>query len=71
MEAYDRHMVATFGKSSAQARVQVAAPDEGERVLDVACGIGSSARYAAAFVGAIGLALGLWRGLPRRFTQVP
>ena len=53
-EAYDRYMVATFGNSFAQALVQVAAPDEGERILDVACGTGSSARYAAAFVGTTG-----------------
>jgi SAM-dependent methyltransferase len=58
-DAYDRYMVASFGNSFSQALVQLAAPDEGERVLDVACGTGSVARYAAAFVGGAGQVVGL------------
>jgi len=50
-EAYDRCMMAAFGNSFAQALVQIAAPDEGERVLDVACGTGAVARYATTLSG--------------------
>jgi SAM-dependent methyltransferase len=72
-EAYDRYMVAAFGNSFAQALVQVAAPDEGERVLDVACGTGSSARYAAAFVGTTGQVVGfdLNPGMLGRARSIP
>ena len=58
-DAYDRYMVASFGNSFSQALVQLAAPDEGERVMDVACGTGAVARYAAAFVGGAGQVVGL------------
>jgi SAM-dependent methyltransferase len=39
--------------------VQVAAPAEGERVLDVACGTGAVARFTAPLVGPTGLVNGL------------
>jgi ubiquinone/menaquinone biosynthesis C-methylase UbiE len=58
-EAYDRYMMSAFGNSWAQALVQAAAPDEGDRVLDVACGTGAVARYAAAHVGTTGQVVGL------------
>ena len=58
-EAYDRYMMSAFGNPFAQALVQVAAPEEGERILDVACGTGAVARYAAALVGTTGQVVGL------------
>ena len=48
-----------FGNAWAQALVQVAAPTEGERVLDVACGTGAVARFTAPLVGPTGLVTGL------------
>jgi ubiquinone/menaquinone biosynthesis C-methylase UbiE len=52
-------MMSTFGNAWAQALVQLAAPEEGDRVLDVACGTGAVARYAAALVGGTGRVVGL------------
>ncbi len=50
-EANERYIMAAFGNAWAQALVQLAAPEEGDRVLDVACGTGPVARYAAPLVG--------------------
>jgi ubiquinone/menaquinone biosynthesis C-methylase UbiE len=58
-EANERYIMAAFGNAWAQALVQLAAPEEGERVLDVACGTGPVARYAAALVGPSGRVIGL------------
>jgi ubiquinone/menaquinone biosynthesis C-methylase UbiE len=52
-------MMATFGNAFAQILVQAAAPNEGERILDVACGTGAVARYASAYVGTTGQVVGL------------
>ena len=58
-DAYDHYMTATFGNTFAQALVQAASPDEGERVLDVACGTGAVGRFAATYVGTTGQVVGL------------
>jgi hypothetical protein len=50
-EANERYIMAAFGNAWAQALVQLAAPEEGDRVLDVACGTGPVARYTAPLVG--------------------
>jgi ubiquinone/menaquinone biosynthesis C-methylase UbiE len=43
-EAYERYIKAAFGNAWAQALVQLAAPEDGDRVLDAACGTGAVAR---------------------------
>src|SRR5215471_9397243 len=53
-EAYERYIMAAFGNAWAQALVQVAAAGDGDRMLDVACGTGAVARYAAPLVGPTG-----------------
>jgi ubiquinone/menaquinone biosynthesis C-methylase UbiE len=58
-EANERYIMAAFGNAWAQALVHLAAPDEGDRVLDVACGTGPVARYAAPLVGPTGRVIGL------------
>jgi ubiquinone/menaquinone biosynthesis C-methylase UbiE len=58
-EANERYIMAAFGNAWAQALVQLAAPDEGDRVLDVACGTGPVARYAAPLIGPTGRVIGL------------
>ena len=58
-EARERYTMAAFGNAWAQALVQLAAPEEGERVLDVACGTGAVARYTAPLVGPTGGVVGL------------
>jgi len=58
-EANERYIMAAFGNAWAQALVQLAAPEEGDRVLDVACGTGPVARYAAPLVGPTGRVIGL------------
>lgn len=58
-ELYERYIMAVFGNAWAQTLVQLAAPSDGERVLDVACGTGVVARYAAPFVGPTGRVVGL------------
>ncbi|HEY5866977.1 MAG TPA: methyltransferase domain-containing protein [Candidatus Tectomicrobia bacterium] len=60
-EARERYTMAAFGNAWAQTLVQLAAPGEGERVLDVACGTGVVARYAAPLVGPTGRVVGLDR----------
>jgi ubiquinone/menaquinone biosynthesis C-methylase UbiE len=58
-EANERYLMSTFGYAWAQALVQLAAPQEGDRLLDVACGTGPVARQAAPFVGPTGRVVGL------------
>jgi len=58
-EAYEHYLMSTFGNAWTQALVQLAAPAEGDRVLDVACGTGAAARFAAPLVGPTGLVTGL------------
>jgi ubiquinone/menaquinone biosynthesis C-methylase UbiE len=60
-EAYERYIMAAFGNAWAQALVQLAAPGDGDRVLDVACGTGVVARYVAPLVGPTGQVTGLDR----------
>ncbi len=58
-EAFERFLVPPiFGPWSA-ALVDLAAPRPGERVLDIACGTGVAARYAAGLVGAEGRVAGI------------
>jgi ubiquinone/menaquinone biosynthesis C-methylase UbiE len=59
-EANERYLMSTFGYAWAQALVQLAAPQEGDRLLDVACGTGPVARQAAPFVGPTGRVVGLY-----------
>lgn len=58
-EAYEHYIKATFGDAWTQAFIQLAAPAEGDRVLDVACGTGAAARYSAPLVGPTGRVVGL------------
>jgi ubiquinone/menaquinone biosynthesis C-methylase UbiE len=58
-EANERYLMSTFGYAWTQALVQLAAPQEGDRLLDVACGTGPVARQAAPFVGPTGRVVGL------------
>ena len=58
-EASERYLMSTFGYAWTQALIQLAAPQEGDRVLDVACGTGPVARYIAPFVGSTGRVVGL------------
>ena len=56
---YERYLVpAMFGPWAADL-VTLAAPQPGERVLDVACGTGVVARLVAPYVGATGHVVGL------------
>src|SRR5438093_12300311 len=58
-ELYERYLVpAMFGPWAAHL-VALAAPQPGERVLDVACGTGVVARLVAPHVGATGHVVGL------------
>jgi ubiquinone/menaquinone biosynthesis C-methylase UbiE len=58
-EAYERYAVASWSGPLAARLVALAAPREGERVLDVACGTGIVARLAAEAVGARGTVAGV------------
>jgi ubiquinone/menaquinone biosynthesis C-methylase UbiE len=58
-EASERYLMSTFGYAWTQALIQLAAPHEGDRMLDVACGTGPVARYAAPLVGPTGRVVGL------------
>lgn len=58
-EAYERYAVASWSGPLAARLMALAAPREGERVLDVACGTGVVARLAAAAVGARGAVAGV------------
>lgn len=57
-EAYDRYLASAFAPW-AEALIARAELKEGERVLDVACGTGVVARYAAPVAGAAGRVVGL------------
>lgn len=58
-EAYERHMVPTLFAPWAYDLLSRAAPQSGERVVDVACGTGIVARLAAAQVGTTGHVVGI------------
>lgn len=58
-ENYERFFVPAIGAPLAAALVDVAAPQPGERVLDVACGTGVVARLVAERVGSTGAVAGL------------
>jgi predicted RNA methylase len=53
-EMYERYIVPTISAASAQELVTLAALKTGERLLDVACGIGVVTRQAAQVVGPTG-----------------
>lgn len=57
--SYERYIVPSIGRPSAQAVIQVAALREGERVLDLACGTGVAARLAVEQVGRTGAVIGI------------
>ena len=58
-EANEPYLMSTFGYAWTQALVQLAAPQEGERLLDVAFGTGPVARQAGPYVGLTGRVVGL------------
>lgn len=58
-ENYERYFVPAIGAPLAAALVDVAAPQPGERVLDVACGTGVVTRLVAERVGSTGAVAGL------------
>jgi ubiquinone/menaquinone biosynthesis C-methylase UbiE len=58
-EIYERDLVPAIFASWAPLVVDLAAPQPGERVLDVACGTGVVARLAAQQVGSNGQVVGL------------
>jgi ubiquinone/menaquinone biosynthesis C-methylase UbiE len=58
-EIYERHMVPSIFGPWAVDLVKLAAPEPGERVLDVACGTGIVARLATQYVGPTGRVTGL------------
>jgi ubiquinone/menaquinone biosynthesis C-methylase UbiE len=58
-EDYQRYFVSAIGASVAHDLMDIAKLQQGERVLDVACGTGVVARLAAERVGSPGLVAGL------------
>ena len=58
-EAYERYAVPAWARALAEQLVELASPERGERVLDVACGTGIVARLAAERVGERGSVCGL------------
>ena len=58
-EAYERYLVPLLFAPGAEFLIELASPEPGERVLDVACGTGIVARRASARVGADGTVVGL------------
>jgi ubiquinone/menaquinone biosynthesis C-methylase UbiE len=58
-QMYERHLVGPLFRPWAAALLDEAAPQEGERVLDVACGTGIVARLSRERVGATGRVTGV------------
>ena len=58
-EAYERYAVPSWSRPLAEQLVALAAPRDGERVVDVACGTGIVARLAARGVGKRGNVAGV------------
>jgi ubiquinone/menaquinone biosynthesis C-methylase UbiE len=58
-EMYERVLVPAVLRSLSQAVIELAAPVEGERVLDLACGTGIVARTVAPLVGSNGAVVGV------------
>jgi ubiquinone/menaquinone biosynthesis C-methylase UbiE len=58
-EAYERYLVPLLFAPGAEYLIELATPEPGERVLDVACGTGIVARRAALRVGSGGKVVGL------------
>jgi|SRR5829696_2505493 ubiquinone/menaquinone biosynthesis C-methylase UbiE len=58
-EAYERYLVPLLFAPGAEYLIELAGPEPGERVLDVACGTGIVARHAAQRVGTGGTVVGL------------
>lgn len=58
-EAYERVLVPAVLQALSRRVVDLAAPREGERVLDLACGTGIVARTVAPIVGAAGSVVGI------------
>jgi ubiquinone/menaquinone biosynthesis C-methylase UbiE len=58
-EAYERYAVASWSRPLAEQLVGLAAPRDGERVLDVACGTGIVARLSVPRVGERGSVTGV------------
>lgn len=58
-ESYERYFVPSIGVPSARPMIGAAGLEEGERVLDVACGTGVAARLAAEQVGPAGTVVGV------------
>lgn len=53
-EVYERYLGAAIADRFARALLERAAPEQGERILDLACGTGSVARHVAPMVGTAG-----------------
>ena len=58
-EMYERVLVPAILRSLSQVVIELAAPIEGERVLDLACGTGVVARSVAPLVGSNGTVVGV------------
>jgi ubiquinone/menaquinone biosynthesis C-methylase UbiE len=58
-EAYERYIIPALFGEWAQDLIETAALRGGERVLDLACGTGVAARYAASVVGRTGQVVGV------------
>ena len=57
--SYERYLVPAIGRPSARPVIEAAALQEGERVLDIACGTGVAARLAAEQVAPTGTVVGI------------
>lgn len=58
-ENYERYFVPAIGAPMANGLIEIVAPAQGERILDVACGTGVIARLASQRVGESGTVAGL------------